>query len=415
MKTGQPKDKQFNLSGFLCLMKYPLLLLIATFLSIGVEKSPAWALTEIESGECLEGEISPSSSTGFYTFYGEAGQAVVITATRSSGVVLDPEIILYAPDGTPEVSISNNTQARIEDHTLSMTGWYTIVVKDDNGADSGSFNLCLIIIPGATSKGQIDSGQCKAGTIDYNMESYTFYGEAGQAVVITATRSIGIVLDPEIILYTPAGMREISISSNTQALLEHTLSMTGWYTIVVEDDDGSDSGSFNLCLIKFPSTQNPIVNISPPQGKITGIDVLLQWEATGAVSFDLYFGSTHPVSMIANDISATEYVCPMLNIDTLYFWHVVAKYPGGNEVSGPYGWFFVSPCECDLNNDGSCNILDYQQFIQDWGRTNCGTPPGSGTEPNDCECDLNTDGKCNILDYQTFIQDWGRTDCPIIQ
>ena len=73
----------------------------------------------------------------------------------------------------------------------------------------------------------------------------------------------------------------------------------------------------------------------------------------------------------------------------------------------------ASVCECDLTKDGKCNILDYQKFIQDWGRTNCGTPPGSGNPPNDCECDLKTDGKCNILDYQIFIQDWGRTDCPV--
>jgi hypothetical protein len=170
-------------------------------------------------------------------------------------------------------------------------------------------------------------------------------------VVITATRSSGVVLDPEIILYAPDGTFEVSSSDNTQAILEHTLTMTGWHTIVVEDDNGADSGSFNVCLIKFPSTPNPIVNRSPEQGDKTGIDVLLQWEATGAISFDLYFGSTYPVSMIANDIGAKEYLCPMLDTDTLYFWHVVAKYPGGNEVSGPYGWFLVSPCECDLNND----------------------------------------------------------------
>jgi hypothetical protein len=72
----------------------------------------------------------------------------------------------------------------------------------------------------------------------------------------------------------------------------------------------------------------------------------------------------------------------------------------------------LSPCPCDLNHNGACNILDYQLFIQDWGRTNCGTPPGSGDPPNDCECDLNHDGNCNILDYQIFIQDWGRDDCP---
>jgi len=38
--------------------------------------------------------------------------------------------------------------------------------------------------------------------------------------------------------------------------------------------------------------------------------------------------------------------------------------------------------------------------------------PGLLDLPYFCECDLNKDGKCNILDYQFFIQDWGCTDCP---
>jgi bacillopeptidase F (M6 metalloprotease family) len=86
-----------------------------------------------------------------------------------------------------------------------------------------------------------------------------------------------------------------------------------------------------------------------------------------------------------------------------------------------WGWYidhiritgFPHLCECDLNQDGKCNILDYQLFIQDWGRTNCGTAPGSGCLPNDCECDLTRDGKCNILDYQRFIEDWGNMACPL--
>jgi hypothetical protein len=68
-------------------------------------------------------------------------------------------------------------------------------------------------------------------------------------------------------------------------------------------------------------------------------------------------------------------------------------------------------CECDLNQDGSCNILDWPYFIEDWGRDDCGTPPGSGNLPNDCECDFSKDGSCNILDWPRFIEDWGKTDC----
>jgi hypothetical protein len=107
---------------------------------------------------------------------------------------------------------------------------------------------------------------------------------------------------------------------------------------------------------------------------------------------------------------------PMLGANNLN------AYPGGQLYETGIAWSgwdlafktYVDFCECDLNEDGKCNILDYQLFIQDWGQTNCGTPPGSGSPPNDCGCDLNQDGKCNILDYQVFIQDWGRTDCPIV-
>jgi bacillopeptidase F (M6 metalloprotease family) len=98
------------------------------------------------------------------------------------------------------------------------------------------------------------------------------------------------------------------------------------------------------------------------------------------------------------------------------FFHVT-----NDDSSASFGWYvdyiritgFPHFCDCDLFQDGKCNILDYQRFIQDWGRTNCGTPPGTGTPPNDCECDLNKDGKCNILDYQRFIEDWGNTSCQL--
>jgi hypothetical protein len=65
-------------------------------------------------------------------------------------------------------------------------------------------------------------------------------------------------------------------------------------------------------------------------------------------------------------------------------------------------------CECDLNHDGTCDMLDWLLFGEDWGRTNCNDP---GVDP--CECDLNGDGKCDMLDWLLFGEDWGRTDCPI--
>jgi hypothetical protein len=354
---------------------------------------------QIDSGQCKTGNIIFNMES--YTFYGEAGQAVVITATKSSGS-LYPEIFLYTPDGTLETSTWNFSQARIE-QTLTQTGWQTITVEDSDGSRTGSFNLCLLLIPGATSRGQIDSGQCKAGNIIYNMESYTFYGEAGQAVVITATKSSGS-LYPEIFLYTPDGTLETSTWNFSQARIEQTLTQTGWQTITVEDLDGSRTGSFGLCLTKIPSTPNPIVNISPQQGEITGPNVLIEWQAPGAIAFDLYCGYTYPITKVAADISYTEYYYPMLEPDVNYIWYVVAKYADGEEVSGPYGWFIRAPCEGDFDEDDDVDNDDFIVFAHALGTWDC---VGMGN----CNGDFDGDDDIDGSDLYIFLKDYGRTGC----
>jgi len=62
-------------------------------------------------------------------------------------------------------------------------------------------------------------------------------------------------------------------------------------------------------------------------------------------------------------------------------------------------------CECDLNHDGRCDMQDWLLFGEDWGRTDCFSPPP-------CECDINQDGRCDMQDWLRFGEDWGRTDCP---
>ncbi|MCD4736113.1 MAG: hypothetical protein K8R53_08730 [Bacteroidales bacterium] len=79
-----------------------------------------------------------------------------------------------------------------------------------------------------------------------------------------------------------------------------------------------------------------------------------------------------------------------------------------------YAFIPADLCECNLNTDTVCDMQDWLLFGEDWGRSDCGTPPGSGNLPNDCECDLNHDGKCDMQDWLMFGEDWGRTDCPVI-
>jgi hypothetical protein len=151
---------------------------------------------------------------------------------------------------------------------------------------------------------------------------------------------------------------------------------------------------------------------------ITATSILANWGENGNPAGTQYYCENTTVGTSSGWTTNTSWNSAGLTCGgTVYAFRVKARNGNGLET----GWVGLGSaatlpcaevCECDLYKDGKCNILDYQLFIQDWGRTNCGTPPGTGGAPNDCECDLNKDGKCNILDYQIFIQDWGRTDCP---
>ena len=77
---------------------------------------------------------------------------------------------------------------------------------------------------------------------------------------------------------------------------------------------------------------------------------------------------------------------------------------GTRHVSGTF--IVVDICECDLNDDGRCDMRDWLLFGQDWGRTDCHI---LGTI---CECDLNDDGRCDMRDWLMFGKNWRRTNCP---
>ena len=204
-----------------------------------------------------------------------------------------------------------------------------------------------------------------------------------------------------------------------------------------DDDHGTDSGAAYIFYRDQGGTDNwgEVRKITASDGAeydIFGVSVFLNGDtlAVGAIGNDDNSSHSGSAYLFVRDQGGTDNWGEVQKItasdgdESDDFGRSVALGEGtlvvgadGNDANGidsgsAYVFTAIDFCACDLNHDGKCNILDYQIFIQDWGRTNCGTPPGSGDPPNDCECDLNSDGKCNILDYQIFIQDWGRTDCP---
>ena len=60
-------------------------------------------------------------------------------------------------------------------------------------------------------------------------------------------------------------------------------------------------------------------------------------------------------------------------------------------------------CGCDgVTYSNACWAASYGVSIDYFGE--CKEP---------CECDLNDDGRCDMQDWLLFGEEWGKTDCPI--
>jgi len=100
-------------------------------------------------------------------------------------------------------------------------------------------------------RGGIRSGETKSGTIASlsGTDSWKFYGNAGDRVVIVSMATSGAML-PVSDLYAPSGPKEAS--SGVAKFIEHILLETGLYTILMSDFMSDHTGSYNISLIKIP-------------------------------------------------------------------------------------------------------------------------------------------------------------------
>ncbi len=211
--------------------------------------------------------------------------------------------------------------------------------------------FCFAISAQAADMGELHSGETKTGNIATagQTDSYTFYGEENQTVVIEMAAS-GSDLGAAIYLYSPNGTLETKVIGgrygNRVAIREHHLEQTGIYTIVASASwamDTTTTGKYGLSFIKIPSTRPPgIYNPFPANGAtITDLNQSFGWDAiAGATGYDLYFGEgvITPLEKIGENLATPEMPFPEMTLNKVYYWHVEAHTPDGI-IQGPYWWF----------------------------------------------------------------------------
>ena len=229
-------------------MKQLIFIVVILLLLSFVPSIKAEDIGEIYSGETKTCNITKEGQTDSFAFYGEKGQGVIIEMAAIDGN-LGPSIDLYRPNATLEKKVVGGyrgNRIRIEKHQLEQTGNYTIVAAASWATYTskvGNYGLSLVLIHGATSSGQdpdgggIASGQTYSSTIipQSDTDSFTFYGEKGQGVIIEMAAIDGN-LGPSIDLYRPNATLEKKVvggyRGNRIRIEKHQLEQTGNYTIV---------------------------------------------------------------------------------------------------------------------------------------------------------------------------------------
>jgi hypothetical protein len=149
---------------------------------------------------------------------------------------------------------------QIDDFALPATGTYRIIV-DGCGGCTGNYDFSL------TCTGNCPETTCDCGTPGFlcsgdNAEgqlaspsdslTYMFCGRAGQRVLIRATESVGSDFNPELVLYPPDdGPAETSAWWYDSATIDHSLSQSGTYRLLVRDHWGTAAGAYHLTYHRF--------------------------------------------------------------------------------------------------------------------------------------------------------------------
>ena len=225
--------------------RYKLLLIAYSLIcwSASLTPSPAFCQTPIACGEVAAGTISSTTRVVTYTFTATAGDVITIRAGRTAvSSLFKLYLELSSPDGSPLDSALWQIN-----RTLTVTGDYTLKVRDDDNANTGGFLVTWQRLNGNPGNAALlDCGQTAAGTIGTTTTAplwryYTFTGAPGDVVTLRAGRTaVSSLFIVSLELYGPDGTQVAA------GAWQHNLTLTagGTYTVIVRDDDLANTGGF---------------------------------------------------------------------------------------------------------------------------------------------------------------------------
>ncbi|RMF33047.1 MAG: DUF11 domain-containing protein, partial [Chloroflexi bacterium] len=185
-------------------------------------------------GQTVTGTIPLPENVVTYTFAANNGDVILIWASEQDSFV-NPQISLYAPDGT-RVHSAIGSQGELEiTQPVTSTGTYTMTVEDANSG-GGDFSLFVQRVnhPGSATLIALGSVVTRGLTLATEMGTYTFTATAGDVAFFRMTVVSG-TLYPLLRLYGPDGSLLAEGRKNELSELIQPLPSTGTYTLLAGD------------------------------------------------------------------------------------------------------------------------------------------------------------------------------------
>jgi PKD repeat protein len=209
-------------------------------------------------GDVIFDSIDPAGEVDTYTFSANAGDAIFVRMTQTSGS-LDPEIRLRAPNGT-ELAMNWAYDVAEIGYTLPYNGEYTVLAFNHYGGNyTGNYSMFIQRLNNPGNMILVGFGETVFGSINQagDVNTYTFSASADDVAFTRVSLTSG-ALDPEVRLYAPNGTELTRNWDYSIAEISHTLVVDGSYQILVFDHFGTGVGNYSMFVQRLNNPGNEV-------------------------------------------------------------------------------------------------------------------------------------------------------------
>ncbi|QDS86922.1 Putative deoxyribonuclease RhsC [Rosistilla ulvae] len=203
----------------------------------------------LTSGQTVNGRLD-LGDIDTYTISVDAGNDLLVAFREVDNGFSYLQTMLFDPAGAEVDQVTTSTGGNLRVTDAATSGIYTLVVRDDNGSNTGDYRLTATVIDAAADADSetIVNGEEVTATLGRgDLDTFRFVGQAGDALSIELAEITSSFSYLQAILFAPDGNQVAEVTtSSADSLAVASLPQSGTYTVLVRDADGRSTGDFRI-------------------------------------------------------------------------------------------------------------------------------------------------------------------------